>query len=122
MANNSYSLRASAHVVVGFECPPKRNQWHDEESRAASAAKNDAYKRTLQAAPTRAILEGKGEGKIVALSDARRGSKKGNVRKSRCSVEGTNFELGTLSCWGERGNLVTDAQGVLSLWRHHFST
>ena len=45
-ANISHSLRASAEAVVGFERPPKRNQWQDVECRAASAAKNDAYKRT----------------------------------------------------------------------------
>ena len=41
-------------------------QWHDnEECRAASAAKNDAYKRTLQTAATRAIVgtTGRREGK-----------------------------------------------------------
>ena len=43
--------------MVGFERPPKRNQWHDEECRAASAAKNDIYKRTLQSAAMRAIVE-----------------------------------------------------------------
>ena len=35
----------------------KRNQWPDEECRAASAMKNDAYKRTLQSAATRTIVE-----------------------------------------------------------------
>ena len=29
---------------------------------------------------------------------------------------------GASSCRDEKGNLVTDAQGVLRLWRHHFST
>ena len=32
------------------------------------------------------------------------------------------FKPGTSSCRDERGNLVTDAQGVLRLWTHHFST
>ena len=32
------------------------------------------------------------------------------------------FKRGATSCRDERGNLVTDAQGVLRLWRHHFST
>ena len=50
-------LRAAAEAVVGFERPPKRNQWHDEEFRAASAAKNDVYKRTQQSAAMRAIVE-----------------------------------------------------------------
>ena len=46
------SLRASAEAVVGCERPPKRKQWYDGECRTASAAKNDAYKRTLQSAAT----------------------------------------------------------------------
>ena len=29
------------------------------------------------------------------------------------------FKLGALSCEDERGNLVTDAQRTLRLWRHH---
>ena len=56
-ANISHSLRATAETVLGFERPPKRNQWYDEECRAATAAKNAAYKRTLQSAATRAIVE-----------------------------------------------------------------
>ena len=34
--NISHSLRASAEAVVGFERPPKWNQWHDEECRTVS--------------------------------------------------------------------------------------
>ena len=85
-------LRAAAEAVVGFERPPKRNQWHNEESREASAAKNDAYKRTLQSDATLAIVEatGRREGKRNVLSDARKGSRKGvSVRKSRCTGVGT---------------------------------
>ena len=47
-ANIFHALRASAEAVVGFERLPKRNQWHDEERRVVSAAKNDDSKRTLQ--------------------------------------------------------------------------
>ena len=43
--------------MIVFERPPKRIQWHDEECRAASATKNDTYKRMLQSAATRAIVE-----------------------------------------------------------------
>ena len=43
--------------MVDFERPPTRNQWQDDGSRAAPAPKNDAYKRTLQSAATRAIVE-----------------------------------------------------------------
>ena len=76
-AHISHSLRAATEAVVGFE-------WHYDECLAASAAKNDAYKRTLQSAATRAI--GRREGNRDALSDARRGSRKGmSVMKSRCT-------------------------------------
>ena len=56
-ANIFHSLRASSEAVVGFERLPKRKQWYGEECRAASAAKNDAYKRMLQSAAKRAIVE-----------------------------------------------------------------
>ena len=91
-ANIFHSLRASSEAVVGFERTPKRNLWHDEECRAASAAKNDAYKRTMPSAATRAIVQdlGRGKRKRDALSDARRGSREGmSVRKSRCTGVGT---------------------------------
>ena len=39
--------------LLGFERAPKRNQCHDEECGAASAAKNDAYKRTYKRAVCR---------------------------------------------------------------------
>ena len=57
--NIRQSLRVSAEGFKrpGFQRPPKRNQWHDKEYRAASAAKNDAYKRTLQSAATHGIVE-----------------------------------------------------------------
>ena len=32
------------------------------------------------------------------------------------------FKPEASSCSDERGNLLTDAEGVLRLWRHHFST
>ena len=47
----------TTEAVVGFERPPKRNQGHDEECRAASAAPNAARRRTLQSAQTRAVVE-----------------------------------------------------------------
>ena len=43
--------------MVGLKHPPKRNQWPDEECHAVSAAKNDAYKLTVQSAARRAIEE-----------------------------------------------------------------
>ena len=109
---------------------------HDEECRAASSAKNDAYKRTLQSAAKRAIVED--------YNQKRREEKRLIRRKKRAQewltpitekemymswndaqnffknvkhlTEG--FKPGASSCMDERGNLVTDSQKVLRLWRH----
>ena len=43
-------------TVLGFERPSQRNQWYDEECREATAAKNAAYKKTLQSAATQEIV------------------------------------------------------------------
>ena len=55
--NISHYLGTTAKTVLDFERPPQRNQWYDEECREAAAAKNAAYKKTLQSAATRAIVE-----------------------------------------------------------------
>ena len=41
-------------------------------------------------------------------------------QKVKRLVEG--YKLGVSSCKDENGNLITDLQGMLSLWRKHFST
>ena len=56
-SNISHSLRSTVETVLGYERPSKRNQWYDEECREATAAKNAAYRRTLQSAATRAIVD-----------------------------------------------------------------
>ncbi|XP_060665791.1 uncharacterized protein LOC132798086 [Drosophila nasuta] len=53
----SHSLRASAEEVLGFQRPLTRNPWYDQECRDATAAKDAAYRRTLQAGATRAIVD-----------------------------------------------------------------
>ena len=102
-ANISHSLCASVEAVVSFERPPKRNQWHDEEEecRAASAVKSVAYKRTLQSAATREEIE-----MYKSRNDAQKVFK--NVNRL---TEG--FKPAASSCRDERGNLVTDAHGVI---------
>ena len=57
LANISHSLRTTAENVPWFERRPQGNQWYDEECGEAAAAKNAAYKKTLQSAATRAIVE-----------------------------------------------------------------
>ena len=67
------------------------------------------------------------------FSDARRGGRKGeNVRKSICIDEEMTlekvkrltqgFKPGAPSRKNENGNLVTDSQGALLLWRKNFFT
>ena len=94
---------------------------------AAAAAKNAAYKKTLQSAATRAIVENykkiieRREGKRDAFSDARRGSRKRvRVRKMyRCRNDARKsyqkfkrltegYKPEASSCKDEHGNLVID--------------
>ena len=55
--NISHSLRTTAETVLSFERPPQRNQWYDGECREPTGTKNTTYKKTLQSAATRAIVE-----------------------------------------------------------------
>ncbi|XP_034112036.1 uncharacterized protein LOC117573172 [Drosophila albomicans] len=56
-AHISHSMRAAAEITIGFKRPPTRNQWYDEECRVAAAAKNAAYRKTLQSGATRATCD-----------------------------------------------------------------
>ena len=49
--------KISHSTVLGFERPPQRNQWYDEECHESAAAKNAGYKKTLQSAATQAVVE-----------------------------------------------------------------
>ena len=119
--------------MVGFERPPKRNLWHDEECRAASAAKNDAYKCTLQPAAARAIVEDYRQNRREERHLIKRKKRKQERRERgeiqmylKRLIEG--FKPGASFCRDERANLVADAQRVLRLaslfyviarlWRH----
>ena len=55
-ANISHFLRTTADTVLGFECPPQRNQWYDKKYSEAAAAKYAAFKKMLRSAATRAIV------------------------------------------------------------------
>nr|XP_043068191.1 uncharacterized protein LOC122321607 [Drosophila bipectinata] len=135
----SHSLRASAEEVLGFQRPLSRNPWYDQECHDATAAKDAAYGRTLQAGATRAIVD-------VYRSRRRdekrlfRRKKKDQERRecestesSRCRNEARNFyqrvkrltqgfKTGTVACRDNDGNLVTETEVVLRLWRDHFSS
>ena len=72
--------------MVGFERPLIRNQWHDGEGRTVSAAKNDAYKRTLQSAATRAITKAYRQRRGEERRFIRR-KKRGQERREREEIE-----------------------------------
>ena len=64
----------------------QQNQRHDEECRAASAAKNDAYKHMLQSAATRAIVKDYGQKRREERCLIRR-KKREQKRREREEIE-----------------------------------
>ena len=125
-ANIFHSLRDSAEAVVGFERSPKRNHWQDKDCRAASAAKNDVSKRTVQSAATRAILEDFRQKRREEKSLIRRKKRQQEWRereeiemyRSRNEAQKffknvqrlrEGFKPGASSCRDKRGNMITDA-------------
>ncbi|XP_043065425.1 uncharacterized protein LOC122320881 [Drosophila ficusphila] len=135
----SHSLRTSAEEVIRFQRPPTRNPWYDQECRDATAAKDVAYRRTLQAGATRAVVEvyslRRRDEKRLFERKKREHEKREceSIESSRCRNETRNFyqrvkrliqgcKTGGVACKDNDGNLVTDAEIVLKLWRDHFSS
>ncbi|XP_037928856.1 uncharacterized protein LOC119663271 [Teleopsis dalmanni] len=134
----SHSLHTTAEDVLGFQRPPRRNQWYDEECRQATAAKNAAYKRTLQSAATRTVHEQYREMRKVGRCLFRR-KKRDQERREQEKIEvcrnrndgskfyrkvnrlTQGFKPGASTCKDENSNLVTDTQNVLKVWKEHFS-
>ena len=56
-----HCLQNTAETILSLERPTKRNQWYYEECSEATAAKQVEYRKTLQSAATRAIVENCGE-------------------------------------------------------------
>ncbi|XP_051864351.1 uncharacterized protein LOC127566365 [Drosophila albomicans] len=135
----SHSLRASAEEVLGFQRPLTRNPWYDQECRDATAAKDAAYRRTLQAGATRAIvdvyrLRRRHEKRLFRRKKKEQERREcESIESSRCRNEARNFyqrvkrltqglKSGAVACRDDDGNLVTEAEVVLRLWRDHFSS
>ncbi|XP_070138628.1 uncharacterized protein [Drosophila bipectinata] len=135
----SHSLRASAEEVLGFQRPLSRNPWYDQECHDATAAKDAAYGRTLQAGATRAIVDVYRSRRRDEKCLFRRKKKEQEGREcestesSRCRNEARNFyqrvkrltqgfKTGTVACRDNDGNLVTETEVVLRLWRDQFSS
>ncbi|XP_060665754.1 uncharacterized protein LOC132798055 [Drosophila nasuta] len=133
-AHISHSMRAAAETAIGFRRPPTRNQGVSRRS----CGKNAAYRRTLQSGATRATCERYREKRKEERRLFRR--KKREKEKRECEelevLQDRNdarkfyqqvnrlthgFNTGASNCRDENGNLVTDTQCTLRLWRAHFS-
>ncbi|XP_043064519.1 uncharacterized protein LOC122320475 [Drosophila ficusphila] len=138
-AHISHSLQASADEVLGFQGPPVRNPWYDQECREATAAKDAAYQRTLQAGATRALVDAyrirrKEEKRLFRRK--KRELERRECESIECSRDRNDarnfyqrvkrltqgFKTGGFACRDDDGNLVPDKDIVLKLWRDHFST
>ena len=110
---------------MGKHLPLQRNQWYDEECREAAAAKNAAYRKTLQSAAMRAIVENYREKRREERRLFRRKKREQERREReevemyRCRNDARNFyqkvkhltkgyKLGASFCKDEHRNLVTD--------------
>ncbi|XP_049316710.1 uncharacterized protein LOC125779404 [Bactrocera dorsalis] len=130
-------LGTAATETIGFR-KVQRNSWYDEECRVAAERKQAAYHATLRSTTTRAGWDRYRELKREARRICRQKKKetemreyeqldkladRGNARKfyekMRRLTEG--FKTGAYSCRTPQGDLVTDAQSILRLWREHFS-
>ena len=136
-AHISHSMRTAAEKTIGFRRPPQRNQWYDAECREVNAAKNAAYRRTLQSVVTRAVRESYREKRKEERKLFRRKKREKEKREREelemCSDRNDarkfyqqvkrltqGFKPGASACRDENGNLVIDTQCTLRLWREHF--
>ncbi|XP_049306667.1 uncharacterized protein LOC125777006 [Bactrocera dorsalis] len=134
----SNSLRTAATETIGFR-KVQKNSWYDEECRVAAERKQATYLATLRSTTTRAgwdryqelkrearriCRQKKKEAEMREYEQLNKLADRGNARKfyekMRRLTEG--FKTGAYSCRTPKGDLVTDAQSILKLWREHFSS
>lgn len=136
--NIAHSMENAAKSVLGYQKPPPRNPWYDQECRNATDAKNVAYRATLQSVATRQAKERyrekRREEKRLFRMKKREMERReceriemyrsqNEVRKfyQRVKHQTEGFGTGTSSCKDKEGNLVTDTDSVLRIWKEHFS-
>ncbi|XP_051864305.1 uncharacterized protein LOC127566314 [Drosophila albomicans] len=133
-----FNAKLSAEEVLGLQRPLTRNPWYDQECHDATAAKDAAYRRTLQAGATRAMdvyrLRRRYEKRLFRRKKKEQERREcESIESSRCRNEARNFyqrvkrltqgfKTGAVACRDDDGNLVTEAEVVLKLWRDHFSS
>ncbi|XP_054084799.1 uncharacterized protein LOC128921370 [Zeugodacus cucurbitae] len=133
----SNSLRTAAAETIGFR-QRQKTSWYDEECRLAAERKQTAYPATLQTTTTRAgwdryrelkrearriCKQKQKEAEMREYEELEKLADRGNARKFYEKMKRLNegFKTGASSCRDQGGNLVTDVQGILGLWREHFS-
>ena len=133
----SQCMRTAAENVLGYY-RPLRNDWYDQECREAAAAKDAAYKDTLQSIATRAVRERyrelrreekrlfrrkKREAERRELDNIEMSCSRNDARKfyEKIKRQTGGLKTGAAACKDENGNLVVDTQGMLRIWREHFS-
>ena len=99
------SMENAAKSVLGYQKPPPRNPWYDQECRKATEEKNAAYRATLESVATRQAKE-------------RYREKRREEKKVMHPTKG--FGTDTSYCKDKDGNLVTDEDSVLRIWKEHF--
>ncbi|XP_067648027.1 uncharacterized protein [Eurosta solidaginis] len=131
----SKALRTAAEEKIGYR-RPRKNIWYDAECRVVPETKDAAYRATLKASATRGMCEryrelkkearrlfrkkAEAEGRKCEELEllATRNNARKFYQKIRRQTEG--FKNGANSCRKENGDLVTDVQRVVKLWRQHF--
>lgn len=133
----SNSMMTAAEKTLGYQ-RPQRNSWFDQECAKAAAEKDEAYKETLQCVATRAVWERyrekrreekrlfrrkKREAEIRELEDIEMSRSSNNARKffQKVKRQTEGLKTGAFACKDENGDLVTDIDRMLGLWREHFS-
>ncbi|XP_058982687.1 uncharacterized protein LOC131804200 [Musca domestica] len=134
----AHSLQTAAKATLGYQRPPARNPWYDQEFRNATEVKNTAYRATLQTVATRNARENYREKRREEKRIFRKKKKeqekrereqiemyrsKNEVRKfyQRVKHQTEGFGAGTSSYRDEEGNLVTETYSVLRIWKEHFA-
>ncbi|XP_073836854.1 uncharacterized protein [Musca autumnalis] len=134
----AHSMQTAAKSILGYQRPPPRNPWYDQECRAATEEKNAAYRATLQSVATRSARERYREKRREEKRLFRR--KKREMEKRECEKnemyrsqnevrkfyqrvkhQTDGFGTGASSCRDQQGNLVTDTDSVRRIWKEHFS-
>ncbi|XP_073830573.1 uncharacterized protein [Musca autumnalis] len=125
--NIAHSMQTSAKSVLGYQRPPPRNPWYDQECRATlqSVATRSAPERYREKRreKKRLFRRKKREMEKRECKQIEMYRRQNEVRKfyQRVKHQTDGFGTGTSSCRDQEGNLVTDTHSALKIWKEHFS-